>query len=443
MQSSYDSASIEHMLTVGRGGAIIYLLGTDTSPCRCMILDHCIHNKAYDTQLENSRAGYLYPLIQRSPDRDFYRDAILQALRDADDESSVSQLFDFAVLFTHDGDESARFAIHEKFDKHDLKEIYPGAASLIEIEGIDGLLHVLDYIGSDSNLLDRYDDANYFISDVEEKHGIEETRQALAAAYEQNPNTRTYLDRISELYTPSLVLEDVIKSHCHEDPHTHLRNSIKGMSWQEFRRNPDSEKLAVSWSRSAPDDEIVKAANDIIYEKDPQKLALYLRIFHRHEFPLHPSILIDFTNSLSLRVSHATIMALSLIKHEDVRALFECLVQSPEWSDSAVRLLRSNYQEGDHLIIEKLLEQESDVHQLHSLSCALLDVYKHNPDQNAIKSLLFVYENNPCSFCRLGSVEQMHALGQLPDWIVRECVYDADESLRKLAQELLAKNKVD
>lgn len=440
MQPEYNSASIEHMLTVGRGGAIIYLLGTDTSPYRDMILDHCIHNKAYDTQLEYSRACYLYPLIRNSPDRDFYRDAILEALRDADDESSVSQLFDFAVLFAHDGDETARSAIHEKFDKHNLKEINSIATSLIEIDGIEGLLHVLDYMGSDSNVLERNDYAIY-IHQAEKSFGVEETRQALTKAYEQNPNIRTYLDRISNLYTPSLILENVIKSHKDDNLHTHLQEAVKGITWRELKRNPESDKLARLWSKFASDDEIVKAANDIIYEKDPQKLALYLRIFHRHEFPLHPSFLIDLTESLSLRVSHAALLALAGVKHPDVRTLFERLVQAPEWSVSAVRLLRSNYRDGDHLIIEKLLNDAADIHQMHDLECALIDVYKNNLGENAMRSLLFAYENGPCSNCRYEIVKLMHELGHLPEWIVQECVFDTRESIRKMAQELISINQ--
>ena len=443
MQPECNPASIEHMLTVGRGGAIIFLLGTDTSPYREMILDHCLHDKAYDTQIEDSRACYLYPLIRRSPDRDFYRDAILQALRDADDESSVSQLFDFAVMFARDGDEGARFAIREKFDKHDLREIYPGATSLIEIDGIDGLLHVLDYMGSDSDVTDRYNNAYHFIYHTEDRLGEEVTRKALADAYEKNANIRIYLASISEQYTPSSASDDIAKSHIQENLRKNQNEKISSMTWQEIRRSSNSEQMAMFWSRSASDDELVEAANDIIYEKDSLRLSRYLRIFTKRQFPLNPKILIDFINNSNSRVSNAALQALTLITNEDIRALFECLVQSPEWSDSAVGLLRSNYREGDHLIIEKLLEQENDVHQLHSLSCELLDVYKHNPDQNAAKSLLFVYENNPCSHCRLGSVEQMRALDQLPDWIVNECVYDAEESLRKMAQELLADNEIN
>jgi hypothetical protein len=411
-------------------------MGTDMSPYRDMILDHCIHNKAYDTQIEYSRASYLYPLIRHSAEVNFYRDGIFLALHYADDESSVSQLFDFAVLFSHDGDEAAQSAIRKKFDKHDLKEIYSSATSLIKIDGIEGLLHALDYIGSDFNVLERNDDAIY-IHQAEDSCGVEETRLALAKAYEQNPNIRTYLDRISHLYTPSLILEDVIKSHKDDNLHTHLQEAVKGITWRELKRNPESDKLAVRWSRFASDDEIVKAANDIIYEKDPQKLALYLRIFHRHKFPLHPSFLIDLTESLSLRVSHAALMALAGIKHPDVRALFEKLVQAPEWSTLAVRLLRSNYRDGDHLIIEKLLENASDVHQMHDLEFALIDVYKNNLSQNAIQSLQFAYKNGPCSNCRYEIVKLMHELGHLPEWIVHECVYDTRESIRTMAKELM------
>ena len=42
----------------------------------------------------------------------------------------------------------ARAALYEKFHPHDLPETWEVATSVIEIDGIDGLLYVLEAIGA-------------------------------------------------------------------------------------------------------------------------------------------------------------------------------------------------------------------------------------------------------------------------------------------------------
>lgn len=438
MSTNYDRATIEHMLRIGRGGAIRYLLASDMSAYRDLILDNCLHNMAYDTQVEGNRADYLYPLLRKSNEVDYYRKEIIESLLTTENRSDADQLFDFAVLFARDGYTNARDAAYERFDRHDLEESWSYATSLVAIDGVDGLLYVLDSIGSSPANLESSDQDDFVIRCITMDYcDAVAIKQALLAARERNPNIARFLDHVAESQTPSLSLDEVISGRQKDLPQRNIRKEIQGLTWKEFRKYPKSDMLAVAWGKSATDEEIANSVDDIMSEKDPRRLVNYLRLFWKRPFPQDPGILSALFDNSSRRISHAVLNALSIIQHTEVRVLFERLLQIPEWSVMSINLLKSNYQGGDHLIIEKLLQQQTDPNELHSLGFALRDVYERNPVPEAERSLVFLYENGPCSNCREDCVEMLRARQQLPDWVLQECIYDANERLRSRAKEWL------
>lgn len=425
------------MLFAGRGKAIHDLLSKDLSQYRGMILNYCTHLRAYDRQLEGSRADYLYPLIQKSGDSDFYCAEILKALNDVDDTFDAEQLFDFAVLFFRDGYTEAGDAIIDKFNRQDtIKDFNSlvGAESIIDIKGIDGLIYVLDYIGSKPDFPNFFVDM-YLIKHAEDIYGEELVRQALDATRKENPNVNRFLDSISDFYTTSLDLDDIIRVNEQKLRSSDRSDGLKNMTWEQIKQQSDYYRLIRQWAESASDSEIEYVANDIPKEKDPQRLANYLRVFWKRPFPLHPEPLIRLFDHPNLKVSNSALNALSQISHPDVRALFERLVKIRDESVSAIYLLMSNYQDGDHLIIEKLLEQETDVYRLDSMVFRTCDVFESIDIPESLRSLLLVYEKSPCSSCRCRAVELMDKFDQLPEWIIDECVYDANEDLRALAND--------
>ncbi|MHB0999895.1 MAG: hypothetical protein ACYC27_11680 [Armatimonadota bacterium] len=433
---NYKPDSLEYMLYAGRGKAILDLLGKDLSGYRNMILDYCTHRRAYDRQLEGSRADYLYPLIQKSGDSDFYCAEILKALNDADEMFDAEQLFDFSVLFFRDGYAKAGDAVIDKFNRQDtIKDFNSlvGAEHVVDIKGINGLIHVLDYVGSKPDLLDFHANT-YLIHYAEDIFGEELICQSLGAARKENCNVNRFLDCISDSYTTSLVLDDIIRVNEGKSQISDRFGYIEGMTWEQIKQS-DGHFPIRSWVESATDCEIEFAARDILLEQDPEKLAWYLQIFWKRAYPFHPAPLIQMLDSSNSKLSISAFNVLSQINHPDIRALFDRLIQNREWAASAIRLLVNNYQDGDHIIIEKLLEHETDVHKLDKMVFWVCNVFKCINVPESLRSLMLVYEKSPCSLCRYKSVKLMDALGQLPAWIIDECVYDADEDLRALAHE--------
>ena len=44
-------------------------------------------------------------------------------------------------------------------------------------------------------------------------------------------------------------------------------------------------------------------------------------------------------------------------------------------------------------------------------------------------ALMHLYENEPCSLCRGRVVDQLAAMGAIPDWMAKEGRYDAEPSI--------------
>lgn len=116
----------------------------------------------------------------------------------------------------------------------------------------------------------------------------------------------------------------------------------------------------------------------------------------------------------------------------NVRALaLERLQQSP-WCSYAADLLPANYQEGDFWMLERCLAFDMEDDSLHRLGFAVKRVIGEHPGQEAIPTLLLLYERGPCSFCRKGVVKSLIGLSGLPEWMRAECGHDAEPDIRAM-----------
>lgn len=432
------------------GRAILFLMSKDLSQYRDLILDSCLYNHAYDHQCEETRAEYLYPLIKLSGKECFYRREILGALVHAKDSPDVEQLLDFAVLFARDSYEEAREALYEKLRRNDTDHPLTGDDAVIELDGTRGLIFLLDLIGRDPLLLDRDDPLpmalvdcvtlssnEILIESAEKKLGVEEVRLALQTAALANPNIAAALDHMPN-YSPDWTADDIVRrrEEIRHEMVYHGIESAEDMAWEDVKCSASFQMLVFPWGRLAPDEELMKAAADLNPLDEPERLRSHLTVFRKRPFPLDPAPLIRLVDHPDDGVVIRALTALELIRHADVRALFYRLSEHPRWSERAIGLLRSNYQQGDCELIVKLLDKETDPDRLHIMCIDTMDVYKDNPRSEGMQPLLLAYEKNPCSTCRHTCVETIETIGDLPGWMVEECLHDAYSSTRELAAEI-------
>ena len=196
-----DAAAFAHAIDAGLGRPILWLrqdAAGSVAACRDALLRACVHNTAYDPQVEGSRAGYVFEMLQLTGEGSFYRDRILTALEEVTEYWDACQLFDLAGLFARQGDAAARQAMYDKLLKNDTEQRFTGAEALIALDGFDGLLFAVDFIGrallADPELWE--DDA--LVLEAEEVCGKEAVQHALEQARATNPHVAAYLVMVDE-----------------------------------------------------------------------------------------------------------------------------------------------------------------------------------------------------------------------------------------------------
>jgi hypothetical protein len=139
--------SFESWLRQGLGRAVTFLAEHREVPYRKAVLHACLHNVTYDAQLEEGRSEYLWMLIEHSGDRKFFRDAVLQHLRQPSQESEYewSQIFYIAQQFATEGDSEMRQAMYSAFNLLRFSEAGAcSATSLIHLDAWEGFVFAID-----------------------------------------------------------------------------------------------------------------------------------------------------------------------------------------------------------------------------------------------------------------------------------------------------------
>lgn len=74
------------------------------------LLNACLHDQRFDRQCEENRGEWLWKLISLTGSASEFRDPLLNAFRNANDEQNAHQLCDLALHFARSGDDGFRQA---------------------------------------------------------------------------------------------------------------------------------------------------------------------------------------------------------------------------------------------------------------------------------------------------------------------------------------------
>lgn len=157
----------------------------------------------------------------------------------------------------------------------------------------------------------------------------------------------------------------------------------------------------------------------------------YLRVFNLRPFPLDSRRLVELAAAGGEEVRTAALRALRHVRDDAVRAYAVDRLSRAGAGGDEVRLLETNFREGDERRIELLLDGQVDEDDFHWTAHAAVEVYEHNPQADAVPSMLAVYERCRCSICRLGAVEVLVRRQQTPAWMLDECRHDANPDIRE------------
>ena len=340
-----EPAEFERVLGLGLGRAILFLRGHEAAPHRAAILRACSQHTAYDPQVEGSRAAYLFEVLQATGDPTAYLDEILTALLAVTDYWDADQLFDLARCFAQAGHAHAREAMYEKFLRNDVEEPFVGAAALVRLDGLRGLLVVAEHVGRTV----RADPAAWIdqslLAVANEVCGKEQVRETLEQARAASPEIAAFIDALEA-------------NRAERAEAVRHRLDLTGASYERVREviaSQPSRQLGLvvlqRWGRAASDEELARAAADLLAESDEDRLISYLRIFGKRRFPLDPAPLLPLVPHANTRLVAAAFTALSHLSDARVRQVALDLLQDEQvtgWARGrAADLLVANYLPGD------------------------------------------------------------------------------------------------
>jgi hypothetical protein len=411
----------------GLGRALLHVREYGTAGVEEIIVDGCIHNLSYDAQTEGSRAEWMLTFIEAGSDRAFFHDRIIAAVEHSEDWD-MSQLLDFLLLFAKQEDAGARDTLYEEFGRQRRRESWVGGDQIIELDGISGMLHVAEVIGARMLGEPDYWEDDSLLKMAGESLGEDNVIRALTERATTSANVQAYLQGVEE----TRQLRN--KGSSRPAPHT-LATIITAI-----------EQVKKSWvymiarfGEMAGTAEIEELYSRLIAEERPEQLLGYLHAFRMRSVPrLHPRLL-QLVESDDEAIRNATGSLLSNVQHPEVRALALHIVQShdPELLGDAITMLSHNYESDDHVLILNAAQSQSDSDLLHHMGIAMLELVAQHQHSELNPVLLWVYENSPCSECRLRTVKLLIARNEAQRELLEECRWDCREETRELAEKNL------
>jgi len=407
----------------GLGRAVLWVRDHPWQPHQDAIQHVCLHNTAYDAQCEGSRAEYVHEIVRLTNDSDRFAEIAASGLMEAQEYWDTCHLFHLNRLFAQGGHAGSRDALYKKFEQDDAAERFIGADELVKLDGLNGLLFVLERIGGWMDTHPDYWVDDWLLHQAEEDLGPEVMLTTRKTA-EANPNIRRYLA--------------AVEKHAQQSGQQ-SRPDYRNFTYSELRERILAGHGKVqrgwlsSWGKHASEDSIRAAAADLLNERDEQILLAYLRIFNLRPFPLMHERLIELSTSQNGDVARASRRALRHVQSNLVRALALDLIRGDRADNDAVELLVKNYGPEDHILIESLLDGQTNEDNFHWVAHAAVHVFKANSQAPALTSLLKIYERCRCSLCRKGAVTIMVERRIIPPPILQECKHDSYEYTRGIA----------
>lgn len=411
----------QRALTLGLGRAVLQLTNHDAHTYREAILDACLHNKAYDPQVEGSRARYMMDIILRTGDAPFYEDAVIRSLWEGDQGWDANQRFGIARLLAQGGNASAREAMYSAFRANDLSAI-DIAAEFIELDGLNGLIFVVGQIGG--RLLknpDQWEDPGlrWVAGEICGKRTVE---AALVDASAKDTKVMAYLAAAKE--------NEISRTQAR-------RPDPKALTYQQIRSLIETKRaggLLREWATVASDADLKQAAHDMIQEKDPEKLRSFLMLFRKRSFPLELDHLFRLLELPDGPVPFHALRVLANLEHESIRRLaFDLAKAESRRRGWAIDLLVRNFRDDDYLTVEAWCDSEQDSGTVNAFDRSLRDFFSAHPNpETEIRLLKNMYEKEPCAHCRSSVVERLLEMNGLTDALRNECRQDSYADTRAL-----------
>lgn len=431
-------AEFKEAMKRGLGRCIIELdKQNDIEKYRGIVLWGCLHNLAYDTQSEGTRAEYMFILQSKFHD-DYFETRILQKYENSFKDSRLFDHYtEMLYWFAVDGSNRARQALRAKFEEllkynsqkkqrkidRSQREIFEWLC--IWITSLDGFIAFKEIVTRIGEAYEKYScqDAIYldwFYENSKSKIGEQRVGSFLSRQALKSPFIAAF-KKETEKY-------DAVFSRPPEANYTF--NKVVEIC--RVKNSSRYRAACLKFARNASALELESLANLAISELDETIRAQMLFIFRRAKFPLDIHIIIEYSKSSNETLRNISFMVLENNPAETVHDYAIGLISENVNLASAISLLCNNFQKADTELLIKTLKSipvtyEGDWHGAYSDVLRLCESNRISCKE----LLLFMYENTLCSFCREYIVRALKKHKLLTEDIRNECKYDSNATIRR------------
>ena len=409
-------------LAKGLGRAHLHLQRHGGAGLEDLVLDACLHERAYDPQCEEDRGHWLAALTSAAGLEGAILPALVESLRGLGDVGEWDRFHrcSVAAQFAARSHNAAREALYAAFRESIERDDPVGASDIIALDGAEGLIAVADALGQRLRTNPELEVGEWRLAWFDKKAGPGNGRAILERAASGNPAIRRYLEHV-ELATreerpprPMPSLAEIVAAI--DDPCTSFRS-------HKLRR----------WSRRASENDLEVIANRLRAGSEPTALQKCLMCFERRPYAPLLSRFLELAGHANVDVRRAAVAALSQITHGEVRALALRRVEAVRITDGELRLFATNYSPGDELrFLRPMVVLPPAADDRHRVGLDILSVFEQNPAAVARPCMLWLYTLTPCSMCRNDAVRILLAQGRAPAWLIEEAQFDVDNGTRAL-----------
>lgn len=378
-----------------------------------IVFNACIKSTTF--LAEDSHAHYLAELVELLPNSGDVKSRLHARITRSKNPDEQDNMLEVISEFAKKGDSAARRLIRKVTTKNLRAKSLVGVSELLASMGKPGfrlLLKVIDELPS-----------NHLSAD--------QLSELLWRGTSKFSKRERLVEELSLTSRTAAILWEEIKRE--PEPRTQSTNAVTYRQLAEAWDGGDQEIRTLKYfADHASDEEFRRAAENL--PPPNQHLDWYLRyLFRDRMYPLPPSTLFPLALGKSGRVAGAAFLALQQIKTSEVRTFGLQQMRTLRNGSLAVDLIAATYKPGDEERIRRCADRARPGLTLHQTLQTLLDLLEARPDIEP-KYTDYVYEKEPCSFCRYRAVKLLVKQGRFDPDRKEECLYDTDIEIRKLAR---------
>jgi hypothetical protein len=433
-------------ISKGLGRAMSHIKRYGLDDVADIVLDACLHNKAYDAQCEDSRADWLYAMFNNSPQYNNFREAILSALKNENDWYETAQLCELAKEMALDGNEHARIALRDfvlnSVMMQGEKECL-GIEEYIKVEGSIAVLELAKIYGQ--RLIENPEDN--VIADLQcEEEDIVKYKQLLIEHSYSDPRIKAYFDYLDDngAFDPIYVQPD---ADCAIERETRKSEFLSQYNVDRIidRAKNRQDKYGNIYSlfgmyADKKDLEVILA--QLLNEKENAVRTRLIWVFRRIPLPVIHDCFFEWIDSNDEKLRAALFMALANSKDDRIHEFARQRVKAGKilgWANSFVLdLFEKNLAIDDvKLISDAILACKPDIEDRHRFGLSITSIAEKNKTNELKDMLLWVYENTPCGNCRDSAITRLNDISALSQDIIDECTMDGCDSIREFVRGIV------